>query len=342
MNGLISQAQTQLWKIVQEFAEAKKQGQTPLLRVSLFEYGNSGLPATEGYIRQVVQLTTDLDKVSEGLFGLKTGGGDEYCGMVIDEALKRLDWSKEPHSYKSIFIAGNEPFTQGSVAYETTCKKAIESGVVVNTIHCGAYQQGISGKWKHGAELAEGEYLNIDQDRKPVHIICPQDKIIIELNAKLNKTYLWYGSDQTRLRLSSNQAAQDLNSSRVGSLTLRSVTKSSKAYNNAGRDLVDSLEADAGVLEKIPAKQLPDEMQKMSAEERKVHLKKMADRRAEIKKDMAQLKQQRSEHITQERKKMAAAGGEKTLGDVMVDAVRKQLSKAGFESKAGSEAKAAE
>jgi hypothetical protein len=332
MNGLISQAQTQLWKIVQEFAEAEKQGQTPLLRVSLFEYGNSGLPATEGYIRQVVQLTTDLDTVSEGLFGLTTNGGDEYCGMVIDEALKRLDWSKEPNSYKAIFIAGNEPFTQGSVAYETTCKKAIESGVVVNTIHCGDYQKGVSGKWKHGADLAEGEYLNIDQDHKPIHIKCPQDKIIIELNAKLNKTYLWYGSDQTRSRFSDNQIAQDNNSSSVGGFASRALTKSGKAYNNVGRDLVDSLEADAEILEKVPAKQLPAEMQAMSGEERTAHLKKMADQRAKIKKEMAQLNQQRSEFVAKERKKMAMAGGEKTLGEVMVDAVRKQLTKAGFET----------
>lgn len=157
MDGLISQAKSQLWNIVQEFAEAKKQGKTPLLRVAVFEYGNTGLPASEGYIRQVVQLTDDLDKVSEVLFGLRTSGGDEYCGMVIDEALKRLDWNSEPNAYQAIFIAGNEPFTQGSVDYRVSCKKAIESGVVVNTIHCGNYQQGVSGKWKHGAELAEGE-----------------------------------------------------------------------------------------------------------------------------------------------------------------------------------------
>jgi hypothetical protein len=146
MDGLITQAQAQLWSIVQEFAKAKKAGQTPQLRVAIFEYGNSGLPATEGYIRQVQTLTTDLDKVSEALFSLSTRGGDEYCGMVIDECLDRLDWNNEPNSYKSIFIAGNEPFTQGNVEYQQACKKAIQSGVVVNTIHCGDYQQGVSAR----------------------------------------------------------------------------------------------------------------------------------------------------------------------------------------------------
>ena len=164
MDGLIDQAKTQLWTIVQQFARAEKNGKTPSLRVSVFEYGNSGLPASEGYIRQVVQLTDDLDNVSEALFSLKTNGGDEYCGTVISEALKRLAWSNKDNSYKAIFIAGNEPFTQGSVDYRESCKSAIEKGVVVNTIHCGDYDTGISTKWKDGADLAEGEYMNIDQD----------------------------------------------------------------------------------------------------------------------------------------------------------------------------------
>jgi hypothetical protein len=86
MDGLIDQARSQLWTIVQQFARAEKEGKTPELRVTIFEYGNSGLPASEGYIRQVVQLTDDLDKVSEALFALKTNGGDrgsvEATGLV--------------------------------------------------------------------------------------------------------------------------------------------------------------------------------------------------------------------------------------------------------------------
>jgi hypothetical protein len=71
MDGLIGQAKSQLWNIVQQFADAKKNGMTPALRVSVFEYGNTNLPATEGYIRQVV-LTDDLDSVSQALFQLTT------------------------------------------------------------------------------------------------------------------------------------------------------------------------------------------------------------------------------------------------------------------------------
>ena len=71
MDGLINQAKSQLWSIVQEFAHARRGGHPPLLRVALFEYGNTRLPATEGYIRQVVPLTDDLDRLSAELFRLR-------------------------------------------------------------------------------------------------------------------------------------------------------------------------------------------------------------------------------------------------------------------------------
>ena len=63
MDGLIDQAKSQLWKIVDQFIAVKRDGQRPLLQVALFEYGNDGLSAKENHIRLVLPLTDDLDKV---------------------------------------------------------------------------------------------------------------------------------------------------------------------------------------------------------------------------------------------------------------------------------------
>ena len=93
---------------------------------------------------------------------------------------------------------------------------AIERGIVVNTIHCGTSQEGLFGKWQDGAKLAEGEFFNIDQDRAIVHIECPQDKVIIQLNTELNKTYLWYGAEAERGRYEANQVEQDANAASAG------------------------------------------------------------------------------------------------------------------------------
>src|SRR5262245_4241724 len=60
MDGLINQARTQLWKIVNEFAKAKKGGVQPELEVALYEYGNNSLDAKTHWIRLVVPFTDDL------------------------------------------------------------------------------------------------------------------------------------------------------------------------------------------------------------------------------------------------------------------------------------------
>ena len=62
MDGLIGQAKAQLWKIVNELARSKRHGVHPALEVALFEYGNDGLEGSDGYIRMVTNLTTNLVK----------------------------------------------------------------------------------------------------------------------------------------------------------------------------------------------------------------------------------------------------------------------------------------
>src|SRR5687767_10691227 len=226
MDGLIEQAKSQLWKIVNEFITAKHGGLRPELQVALFEYGKSSLSASEGYIRQIQGFTTDLDKISEELFALRTNGGEEYCGWVIKAAVESLKWRNGPNDFKAIFIAGNEPFTQGPINYSQSCRDAIEKEIVVNTIHCGNHNTGVSTKWQHGALLAEGKYMVIDQDRAVVHVDAPQDKEIARLGEELNKTYVAFGVNGIESQM--RQQVQDRNAASLasaGSSVQRALTK---------------------------------------------------------------------------------------------------------------------
>jgi von Willebrand factor type A domain len=334
MDGLINQAKSQIWSIIQQFANAKKNGHTPSLRVALFEYGNTRLPAAEGYIRQVIPLTDDLDKLSESLFALTTQGGDEYCGQVINEAVTRLDWSNEPKGYKAIFICGNEPFTQGPVDYRAACRRAIEHGIIVNTIHCGTSSEGIAGKWQDGARLAEGEFFNIDQDRAVVQIKCPQDEIIIKLNAELNQTYLWYGARNDRNRYAENQLAQDSNAAKagLGSAVGRGAAKAGGAYDNRSRDLVDALNEDGEALKKVQKDDLPDALKDMSPDERTAYVEKVAARRADVQKKINALAAERESYLAAERKRPANGSADSTLAGAVVKTIQKQLANSGFET----------
>ena len=86
MDGLIHQARTQVWRIVNELGRASYKGQRPQVQVALYEYGKSTLAREQGYVRCIAPFTTDLDRLSENLFALRTCGGEEYCGWVIRDA----------------------------------------------------------------------------------------------------------------------------------------------------------------------------------------------------------------------------------------------------------------
>ncbi len=327
MDGLIDQAKSQLWKMVNELATSKKDDVTPDIEIALYEYGNSGLNVKDGYIRQIAPLTTDLDLVSEKLFELKTNGGDEYCGFVIKESTNDLNWSESNDDLKIIVIAGNERFTQGPVDYRTSCKNAIAKGIMINTIHCGDYQTGINQMWKDGADLTDGKYMNIDTDDKVVHIPTPFDDKIIELNKKLNRTYISYGREGKLA--AARQEAQDANASSYGAANARTRAsfKAKESYSNAQWDLVDAEAEDDEILEEIKEEQLPEEMRSMNKEERKTYIDKKRKEREAIKKQIREYDEKAQKYVTEKRKENAET---QTLDNVLIEAVKTQATNKKF------------
>lgn len=331
MDGLIDQAKSQLWKIVNEFVTMKRDGRPPVLEVALYEYGKSELPSEESFLRMILPLTTDLDKVSQELFALTTNGGDEYCGTVIEQAVQKLQWSKNPEDLKTIFIAGNEPFTQGSVDYRASCKAAIAHGVMVNTIFCGPHQQGIDTQWKDGALLADGSYISIDQNMVVEHIAAPQDKAIAELGEALNETYIPFGA--AGAAGVSNQEAQDSNASSWGrgSMVQRAKTKASGQYSNTAWDLVDAVEQETVKIEDVETEELPEVMQKMSVEDRKKFVVTQLGERKRIQKKIMDLDKERSKFVAEKRKEKAETA-ESTFDEAVIESIQRMAEKQNFKN----------
>jgi hypothetical protein len=330
MSGLIEQTKGQLWTIVNQFIQSKQNGRRPELEVALFEYGKNNLSATDGYVRMIQPLTTDLDKISEELFALRTDGGEEYCGWVIKDATEKLAWSRSPEDFKAIFIAGNEPFTQGPVSYAQACKAAIEKGILVNTIHCGDEATGVASQWKHGALLAEGKYMFIDHNRAVVHFEAPQDQEIARLGVELNKTYVPFGAAGKESL--GRQAVQDANSIALasqGSALNRALFKSSVQYCNVAWDLVDACKAGNVDLAKMTKDELPVEMQKMSTEERKAFVRAKTEERTKLQEKISHLNAERSKYVADKMKNQIQTQTN-TLDTVMISAIREQALKKNF------------
>jgi hypothetical protein len=320
-----------LWSIVNTFIDAKQNGMVPFVEVALYEYGNDGLNAESHWIRQIQPLTRDLDKVSEELFSLRTNGGSEFCGAVIQRAMGDLKWDSSPETYKAIFVAGNEPFTQGPIDPSEACKGAIGKGIIVNTIHCGDDASGIAGMWKDGAIRGEGNYLCIDHNAKVVHISAPQDDKIVELGEKLNKTYIPYGKEGKEG--AERQRVQDANAAGAGqgAEVGRAIAKKNAQYRNSQWDLIDAIDEEKVKLEDIKKEDLPEALQKLTAEELKKHIEEKRKERAEMKKQLDELEAARNKFVAEKRRDLAEKG-EETFDAALVKAIRGQAEKRGFKT----------
>ena len=327
MDGLIEQAKSQLWNIVNTLTTLKFEGKTPEIEISLYEYGNDGLDAAEHHVRQVAPLTKDLDLISEKLFSLKTNGGNEYCGSVIGKSLKQLDWSGNEKDMKLIYIAGNEPFSQGPVSYTETCKDAVSKNIFVNAIYCGSKEEGVNGLWKDGADKGGGKYFNIDQNRAVIYIETPYDIRINELNINLNNTYIGYGASAApKMEM---QRKQDANASGLSAANAaeRAVTKASSAYRNADWDLVDAVKEKKVKIEELKDEELTGELKGKSKKEIEEYVKKKEAEREKVQKEIAELSKKRSEYIAEKQKESAKTDD---LGNAVVLSLKEQAKRLGY------------
>jgi hypothetical protein len=320
MQGLINQARAELWKVVNEFVTARLDGQHPDLQVAVYHYGNP--PAT-----QLVALTDDLDRVSEALFGIPVSGGSEYCGQVIQLATQQLKWSDSHRDLKLIFIAGNEPFTQGPVDYRQACKAAIAKGITINTIHCG---KGIPTGWLDGALLTDGKSMNINHTAAVVHVAAPQDKEISKLGIELNKTYIAFGKKGAAgLR---RQSLQDKNAgnSSIATAQQRAVTKANAFYRNSTWDLCDAWKEGKVDLAKIKTEDLPEIMRKMTLKQRTAYVKTKQAERLSVQKKINELNAVRLKYVATKQKELAEKTGQETLDTALISAIREQATKKKF------------
>lgn len=319
MDGLIDQAKAQLWQIVNELSYAKCEGKNPNLKIALYEYGNDNLNAEEGYLRQVIAFSDDLDNISKSLFSLTTNGGNEYCGKVIQTALNQLNWGETKDDLNLIFIAGNEPYTQGNVSYKEASKLAHQNNVTVNTIFCGNYNQGISSYWKAGADLTHGDYMAINHNQATVHITSPYDDEILKLNEKLNTTYVAYGkAGKAKMELQAEQDANAMNYNKANAVS-RTVSKSSRLYKNSSWDLVDAEKETHFSYEELKGSQLPNNLKGKSKTEIKTYIENKRKEREILQKSIGELNKKRKKFIAKK-----STNTKNELENAMIKAIKTQ------------------
>lgn len=335
MDNLIDQAKARIWSIVNEISELRYEGALPTMEFSLYEYGNDGLLEADNYLRQVLGFTSDLDDLSQKMFALKTNGGSEYCGAVIQKALEELNWSNEQADLKMIYIAGNEEFNQGSINYKKSCENARGKAVYVNTIFCGAHADGIRLNWFDGADCSGGDYFNIDSDKEIVHIPTPYDVEIQKYNDSLNSTYYGFGIEGLRkkeMQVTEDGNAQDMAPSVAAE---RSVSKAKKGvYKNSSWDLVDAV-AEGKDITQIEEEQLPDEFKNKTDKEKIELIEAKKIEREKYQARIGELAGKRETFIADKKKKRAEKGEEiDDFGSSVNQSIEKRATSIGFQKEA--------
>lgn len=348
MEGLIDQARCQLWNAVSELSKASRDGAASKLEIAVYQYGSETLPADTGFIRQVTGFTDNLDTVSRALFSLHARGSEEFCGQVIDQALTELPWNSGPGVYKAVFIAGNESFDQGHVTFGQALPKALNGDITVNSIYCFVptpTKKGTASKsiprgasagmeqWEAAAKLTGGLYFQIDHNHHLPQMETPFDSRMRELNEEMNATFVWHGEGSQHA--AANQKVQDENAAKMSdhAFAARMSAKIGHLYHHAHHDLIDAINHGKVDLATMPEAKMPEDLQKMTPQQRVSFVEDKVAARDGIRRQMADVIAKR--HAFLERKMAEKLGKEdKTmtvLGDALVNAVRSQTIRKGFE-----------
>lgn len=323
MGGLIDGAKRKIWAITNQIAKSEP---TPELRIGLVAYRDKG----DAYVTKRFDLTDDLDAVYGELTGYAAdGGGDgpENVRQALHDAIATASWSKAEGALKILFLVGDAPphlDYEDVPTVEALCKSAIDRDIIINTIRCGGDAD--AGRiWQEIARAAEGDYFSIDQDGGVAAIATPFDKELAELSDKIGRTVIAFGDEQKRNEVEATEkdAAEELSDD------VKAERACAKGY--VGRlyrdDLIDACKEGRVKLEDVKDEELPEEMRKMTPEERKAHVEKKAKERADLSEKVKQLSKKREAHIAEELKKQ---GKEDAFDVVVKKTLNKQMEKAGL------------
>ena len=326
MGGLIQGAKDKIWSISNQIAGGKP---TPDWKIGLVAYRDRG---REDYVTKLVELTDDLDAIHGKLREFQAGGGGdapESVNQALDEAVNKIKWSTDKKTLRIIFLVGDAPphMDYGDdVKYPVTCKKACENGIIVNTIQCGGDGE-CQKHWKEICKLAEGSYAQIAQSGGVVAVATPFDKDLADINAELARTTLVYGKRDMREKGEAKARAAAALPAPAAADRAAFRAKDGKA---AAYDLLDAIKAGKVKLEEVKQDELPEQMKKMDAKERKEYLDKLEKRRAELNKKALELDKKRGEYIKEELAKKAKKEGKDakdSFDNQVLETLRKQAKK---------------
>ena len=325
MGGLIDAAKKKIWSISNQIAAGNP---NPHVKIGLVAFRDRG----DEYVTKVFDLTDDLDAVHGNLMKFTANGGGDFpesVNQALHESVMKIKWSANKKTLKMIFLVGDAPphmDYKDDVKYPDTCKLAMLKDIIINTVQCGRDAQCMK-YWKDICRLAEGSYVQIDQQGGPIVVVAtPFDKDLGEINRELTKNTLVYGRGDMQLSGKAKQAA---------GAALPAAEAADRAAFNArasgggnAYDLLTNVKNGTVKLEKLAKEELPDELKKLNLTEQKEYPEKLDRRRQDLSKQAIELDQKRSAFIAKKQKEDAKNTAADSFDGQVLNILQRQAGRA--------------
>ena len=325
MADLIDGAKKKIWSIASTVVDTNPDAD---IAMALVAYRDRG----DDYVVQTTQLSEDIQGLYGKLVKLEAdGGGDkpESVNEALDNAIRDLKWSSGDHVKRIVFLVGDAPphmDYEQERQYPRILKDAKDRDIIVNTVQAGDMVE-TTPVWKEIAQYGGGRYMAIPQSGGDVVvIISPYDDEILELQGEMDQTVVPYGrleqrEDISRKMIEKAAAAPSVKLDNSKFYSRRALKKEVIT----GGDLIGDVRNNAVSLDGLADAEMPEELRKLSKDERKAYVAERLDKRTKMEARMTELINKRDIFVVEEQAKTKTAGNVDSFDRAVEDTLRVQL-----------------
>lgn len=296
MASLIAGAKKKIWSIANTIVDINPSAD---IRMALVAYRDVG----DDYVIKSFEMSSDVQGIYGNLIGLQAGGGGdtpESVNEALNTAIDELSWTDGKNVRRIVFLVGDAPphmDYQNGPKYPEILHQAVRQDIQVHAV-----QAGLSNTtkriWQDIALRGGGSYIPIPQDGgQVVDIQTPFDQQIIDLQQRLDKTIVPFGTPETQAALEQKIIGKSSGSvsKRADNSAFYSKRKGRKEVVTGDGDIISAVRNNDVELESVKRENLPKPMQGMSLQEQKGYVAGIIKDRVEIEEEMLELVRKRDE-----------------------------------------------
>jgi len=311
MGGLLEGAKRKIWSIATTIVDTNPDAD---IRMGLVAYRDIG----DDYVTKTFDLTTDIQDIYANLLEMKArGGGDwpESVNEALDVAVNKLKWTQGAETRRIVFLVGDAPphmNYEQDIKYPETLKVAKQKDIIVNAVLAGNARD-TERVWREIAQDGNGRFIPIPQDGGEIVVIeTPFDDEIIILQKQINGTVIPYGPRATQKRvedrtrqLASVAAAAPAQATEMASYLNKRSVVANEAVTGGG-DLTSDVASGRQKYAELKDDDLPEDLRKLSAEQRKQTIEKQIGTRKALNEKLAALVAKRDKYVAEQKAKSPA------------------------------------